>query len=164
MCSAIRITAGSLEERKARIQEMKDKREKRSVVLGKPLKPLSNISIAVARVPVSSVSVQVQAKANSSRQQTMMVTRAKMLASAQEKVAKKDEEEKKKIEEVRAAFKRMKDEKMKVVTPEEIRMTSIPRHRDVMPIKGCLKKVKANPYGTVSLDLGVIRSRFRGLD
>jgi hypothetical protein len=150
-----------LEERKARVQEMKEMREKRRVVLDKPMNPLSDISSVVKRrtvsiaVPTAPATVSVQVQANSSRQQNLERVRARCAALREENQVREEAEKKKRDEEeVRAAFKKLAEEKMKVVTPDEIRITSISRQRDVKPVKGCLKQVKANPYGTVSLDWG----------
>ena len=167
MSAVTQIISVSLKEGKTRIEEMREMRETRRVVLGKPIKPLSDIPVVNRRSVSAQITPAVTVQANSSRQQSLARVRARCAVLGEENrvreaVKEAQQKEKKDQEE----FKKLAEDKMKVVTPEETRMTSIPRHRDIKPVKGCLKQVKANPYGTVSLDLDVdvIRSGLRGSD
>ena len=171
MSAVTQIISVSFKERKTRIVEIREMRETRRVVLGKPIKPLRDIPVVNRRTVSAQITPAVTVQANSSRQQSLARVRARCVALGEEnrvrEAVKEAKQKKKKDEEdVRTDFKKLAEEKMKVVTPEETRMTSIPRHRDIKPVKGCLKQVKANPYGTVSLDLDVdvIRSGLRGSD
>ena len=167
MSAVTQIISVSLKEGKTRIEEMREMRETRRVVLGKPIKPLSDIPVVNRRSVSAQITPAVTVQANSSRQQSLARVRARCAVLGEENrvreaVKEAQQKEKKDQEE----FKKLAEDKMKVVTPEETRMTSIPRHRDIKPVKGCLKQVKANPYGTVSLDLDVdvIRSGLRRSD